>query len=200
MNLNKKLLTIGSVAAVAAFGFGIPSGAATTTSPSHQTHAAAVSHVVKTKKVKFVGTYKGKLGLLMIGTAGGTASSVKVTSITGTGTGTLLGKSTVSGTGSAPAGSQTDPITGKGVLSGGGSKLMLTAVTSKSFGTAAGTATPTSVSVSGVAKVTGGTGKYKGATGNLTFKGSFTVQSNNAGTSESDAFTATLSGTLTIKS
>jgi hypothetical protein len=160
----------------------------------------ALSHVVKTKKVKFSGKYSGKLGLLMVGTAGSTATSVKVTSITGTGTGTLLGHSTVSGTGSAPAGSQTDPITGKGVLSGGGSKIMLSAITSKSYGTAAGTATPTSVSVSGTAKVTGGTGKFKGATGNLTFKGSFNVQSNNAGTSESDAFTATLTGTLTVKS
>ena len=76
---------------------------------------------------------------------------------------------------------------------------MLTAVTSKSFGTAAATATPTSVSVSGVAKVTSGTGKYKGVSGNLTFKGSFNVASNNPGSSESDAFTATLSGTLTIR-
>ena len=192
MNLNKKLLTIGSVAAVAAFGFGIPSGAATSTSPSHQTHAVALSHVVK--KVKFSGTYKGKLGLLMVGTAGGNATSVKVTSITGTGTGT------VTGTGSAPATAQNDPITGKGVLSGGGSKIMLTAVTSKSEGYAAGQTTPTSVTVSGVAKVTGGTGKYKGVSGNLTFKGSFSVQSNNGGSSESDAFTATLSGTLSIKS
>lgn len=181
---------------MAAFGFGIPSGAATTTSPSHQTHAVALSHVVK--KVKFVGHYTGKLGLLMVGT-GTSATSVKVTSIKGTGTGTLLGKSTVSGTGSAPATAQNDPITGKGVLSGGGSKLMLTAVTSKSEGYAAGQSTPTSVTVSGTAKVTSGTGKYKGATGNLTFKGSFSVQSNNSGTSESDAFTATLTGTLTIK-
>jgi hypothetical protein len=158
----------------------------------------ALSHVVK--KVKFSGTYKGKLGLLMVGTAGGNATSVKVTSITGTGTGTLLGKSTVTGTGSAPATAQNDPITGKGVLSGGGSKIMLTAVTSKSEGYAAGQTTPTSVTVSGVAKVTGGTGKYKGVSGNLTFKGSFSVQSNNGGSSESDAFTATLSGTLSIKS
>jgi hypothetical protein len=198
MDTNKKLLTIGSVAAVALFGLSIPSGAATTASPSHQSHAVAVSHVVK--KVKFVGKYSGKLGLLMVGTAGGNATSVKVTSIKGTGTGTLLGKSTVTGTGSAPATAQNDPITGKGVLSGGGSKIMLTAVTSKSEGYAAGTTAPTSVTVSGVAKVTGGTGKYKGATGNLTFKGSFSVQSNNGGSSESDSFTATLTGTLTVKS
>jgi hypothetical protein len=197
MNLNKKILTIGSVAAMALFGIGIPSGAATTISPSHQTHAVAVSHVIK--KVKFVGSYKGTLGLLMVGAAGSTATSVKVTSVKGSGTGTLLGRGTVSGTGSAPAGNQTDPITGKGMLVGGGSKLMLTVVTSKSYGTAAAASTPTSVSVSGLAKVTGGTGKYKGVSGNLTFKGSFNVKSNNGGGSESDAFTATLSGTLTIK-
>jgi hypothetical protein len=199
MNTNKKLLTIGSVAAVALLGMSIPSGAATSKIPNTQAHATAVSHVAKTKKVKFVGHYTGKLGLLMVGTSGSPATSVRVTSITGTGTGTLLGKSTVSGTGSAPATAQNDAITGKGALSGGGSKIMLTAVTSKSEGYAAGEAAPTSVTVSGVAKVTGGTGKYKGATGNLTFKGSFSVQSNNAGSSESDAFTATITGTLTVK-
>ena len=182
---------------MALFGIGIPSGAVTANAPASSVRTAAVSHVIK--KVKFVGTYRGTLGLLMVGAAGGTATTVKVTSVKGTGTGTLLGRGTVSGIGSAPAGSQTDPITGNGILLGGGSKLMLTVVTSKSFGTAAAASTPTSVSVSGVAKVTSGTGKYKGVSGNLTFKGSFNVKSNNAGSNESDAFTATLSGTLTIK-
>lgn len=196
--MGRKAIAVGAIGLLATMGMVIPSSAATITSPSHQTHEAAVSHAVKT--VHFVGKYTGKISMLMVGTSGSAASSVKVTSVSGTGTGTLLGKSTVSGTGSAPAGSQTDPITGHGFISGGGSRLMLTVVTSKSFGTAAGTATPTSVSVSGVAKVTSGTGKYKGVSGNLTFKGSFSVQSNNGGSSESDAFTATLSGTLTVKS
>ena len=44
-----------------------------------------------------------------------------------------------------------------------------------------------------------GTGKFKGATGTLSFKGSFSVQSSTAGSSESDAFNATLTGTVTIK-
>jgi hypothetical protein len=198
MNNFQKSITAASLALLMVFAVGIPSGATITRLGAPTAHRTVASHVVKSKKVAFKGTYKGTIALLMVG-AGSSADSVRVTSIKGTGTGTLLGKGTVSGTGSAPATSQTDAITGKGVLSGGGSKLMLTAITSKSFGTAAATATPTSVSVSGVATVTSGTGKYKGVSGTLTFKGSFNVQSNSPGGSESDAFTATLSGTLTIK-
>jgi hypothetical protein len=198
MDKYQKSFTVASLALVVVFAFAIPSGAAITRPSVPVAHATLASHTTTTKKIAFKGSYKGTIALLMVG-AGATADSVKVTSIKGTGTGTLLGKGTVSGTGSAPATSQTDAITGKGILSGGGSKLMLTVVTSKSFGTAAATATPTSVSVSGVAKVTSGTGKYKGVSGNLTFKGSFNVASNSPGGSESDAFTATLSGTLTVK-
>jgi hypothetical protein len=198
MNNFQKSITAVSLALVVVFAVGVPSGAAITQPGARAAHRTVVSHVVKTKKVVFKGTYTGKIALLMVGAAS-SADSVKVTSVKGTGTGTLLGKGTVSGTGSAPATSQTDAITGKGILSGGGSKLMLTVVTSKSFGTAAATATPTSVSVSGVAKVTSGTGKYKGVSGNLKFTGSFNVKSNTPGGSESDAFTATLSGTLTVK-
>jgi hypothetical protein len=198
MNNFQKSITAASLALLVVFAVGIPSGATITRPGATAAHRTVVSHVVKTKKVAFKGTYTGTIALLMVG-SGSSADSVKVTSIRGTGTGTLLGKGTVSGTGTAPATSQTDAITGKGILSGGGSKLMLSAVTSKSFGTAAATATPTSVSVSGVAKVTSGTGKYKGVSGNLKFTGSFNVKSNTPGGSESDAFTATLSGTLTVK-
>ncbi len=49
-----------------------------------------------------------------------------------------------------------------------------------------------------MATVVSGTGKFKGAKGTLTFKGSFTVQSTTAGSTESDSFSATLTGTLTV--
>jgi hypothetical protein len=50
-----------------------------------------------------------------------------------------------------------------------------------------------------VATVLSGTGKFKGATGTLSFSGSFSIQSTTAGSSESDSFSATLTGTLSIK-
>jgi hypothetical protein len=94
-------------------------------------------------------------------------------------------------------------MTGKGRLSGGGSTLSIT-VAPQSANAAqacgAGSTTPTPVTVSkGVAKVTAGTGKYKGATGTLNFKTVFVVNSTTSGSSESDSFTATITGTLTIK-
>ena len=72
-------------------------------------------------------------------------------------------------------------------------------VSSSSQACAAGQSAPTSVTVKGVATVLSGTGKYAGAKGNLTVAGSFSIKSTTAGSSESDAFTATLKGTLTVK-
>ena len=54
------------------------------------------------------------------------------------------------------------------------------------------------MSVTGYATANGGTGKYKGAKGTLTLKGSFSIQSTTAGSNESDSFTASLSGSLTV--
>jgi hypothetical protein len=64
---------------------------------------------------------------------------------------------------------------------------------------AVNSAAPSPVTVNGVAKILSGTGKFKGATGTLSFKGSFSIQSTTAGSSESDSFSATLTGTVTIK-
>jgi hypothetical protein len=200
MNNFQKLLKVGSLAVVVVAAFGIPSGAAISRPSAPATHSV-VSHAVKTKKVAFKGTYKGTIALLMVGPSGQSASSVTVSSLHGRGTGTDLGSSTVTAAGSAPASNQCDELTGVGSITGSGSKLLLKVVTSLSTqGCAAATSTPTSVSVKGVAKVTGGTGKFKGVSGSLSFKGTFNVQSNTSGSSESDAFTASLTGTLTIKS
>lgn len=201
MNNFQKSITAASLTLVVVFALAIPSGAAISGPRASVAHSTVVSHVVKTKKVAFKGTYKGTISLLMVGASGQSASSVKVTSLHGTGTGTDLGTSTVSATGSAPASNQCDELMGVGSITGSGSKILLNVVTSPSTeGCAAATSTPTSVSLKGVAKVTGGTGKFKGVSGSLSFTGTFNVQSNTSGSLESDAFTASLTGALTIKS
>jgi len=175
-----------------AMGFA-PSVGATTI---HQSTVTATAHAVKPKivKVAFKGTYAGTIAMLW------SSTGAKATAVTGKGTATYLGAGTLSGKGSAPASSTCDPLTGSGVLLGSGSKLMLTIIApSTSQACAAGQAAPTSVSVKGIAKVTGGTGKYKGVSGTLKFTGSFSIKSTTAGSSESDAFTASLTGVLSIK-
>lgn len=179
-----------------AMGFA-PSVGATTI---HQSTATAAAHATKANakpkivKVAFKGAYKGTIAMLW------SSTGAKATAVTGKGTATYLGASTLSGKGSAPASSTCDPLSGSGVLVGSGSKLMLTIIApSTSQACAAGQAAPTSVSVKGIAKVTGGTGKYKGVSGTLKFTGGFSIKSTTAGSSESDAFTASLTGVLSIK-
>lgn len=140
----------------------------------------------------FNGTYKGKISMLW------SASDVQATSVTGAGTGTILGLDTLSGTGSSAPSSQCDSINGSGTLSGGGNTLKVTFDTSSKACAAEGAA-PTSVSITGTANVNGGTGKYAGATGTLKVTGTFAVSSTEAGTKESTALTLTLVGNITTK-
>ncbi len=157
-------------------------------------HAASVAHVLKVTKVPFKGTYTGTIAMLW------DANSVSATAVRGTGTGTLVGKSTVVGSGTAVTSSTCDPLSGTGSITGAGSKLMLKVVSSSATkACAAAESAPTTVTVTGVAQVTGGVGKYKGASGTLKINGSFQIQSNKAGSSETDTFKATLSGVITIR-
>ena len=170
-----------------------PSVGATTI---HQSTATVAAHATAPKivKVSFKGTYKGTIAMLW------SSTGVKATAVTGTGAATYLGTSKLSGTGSAPASNTCDPLTGTGTLVGAGSKLILRIISpTTSQACAAGQAAPTSVSVKGIAKVIGGSGKYKGVSGTLKFSGSFSIKSTTAGSSESDAFSATLNGVLSIK-
>jgi len=216
--------TVGAIALVTALGMSVASGAgAVTTTHTNASHTLnahvakkallcykgkAVKRIVavkphcpagwSTKKpvvaktVAFSGTYSGSMSLLW------SSSDVKVTTLTGTGTGNDQGLSAVSGTGSSAPSSTCDPINGTGTLSGGGATLHLTlATTSKAC--AADSAAPTTVTVTGTATVTGGTGKFAGAKGTLKVSGTFSIKSTSAGSSESDNFSATLSGTLTLK-
>jgi hypothetical protein len=180
-------------------GVGVTSQAAVTS--TRAVNHSVVAHVITTRKVAFKGTYHGTIALLW------SNSTVAATIASGHGTGTYLGASKLSGKGSGGTGAYCDPFSGSGSLAGGGSKLVLSVASSTRSqacvpgGTTSGPQSPpTAVSVKGVAKVTSGTGKWKGVSGTLSFKGSFVVQDSTAGTSESDAFTATLTGTLTIRS
>jgi hypothetical protein len=142
-----------------------------------------------TKTITFTGNYSGKLTLLING------STITAQKVTGTGTATDLGKSTLSGTGKSSTSAQCDPMSGTGALVGSGSKLNVTILT-HSQGCAAGYTAPTKVTVTGTVKVTSGAGKFKGATGTLSFSGSFTLKSSTAG--GTDAFTAKLTGKLKV--
>ena len=175
---------------------GVGAAGATTV---HQPSSTAAAHATKKAppkvvKVAFRGVYKGTIALEW------SAAGGKATAVNGTGTGTYLGASKLVGlSGSAPASNTCDPMTGTGYLLGGGSKLMLTIITNSSQACAAGQSAPTSVSVKGLAKVTSGIGKWKGATGNLKFTGSFSIKDTTAGSKETDTFSATLTGVLVIR-
>jgi hypothetical protein len=125
-------------------------------------------------------------------------SDVQATSVTATGTGTTLGLTQLTGTGSSAPASQCDSISGTGTISDGTNTLKAN-FDPASQGCAKASAAPTTVAISGNAVITGGTGKYAGATGTLKFTGSFPVNSTAAGTNESGALTFTISGTFSTK-
>ncbi len=193
MNIRKESTMIGATILVGALGLSGLAGAATSTAHTHSTAPQHSLVAAKTKRVAFKGSYSGTIAMLW------SSSSVTATSLQGTGTGSLLGSSTLSGTGSSNPSSTCDPFSGSGTIKGGGSVIHFRVVSSSSQACAAGQSAPTSVTVKGVATVLSGTGKYVGAKGNLTVAGSFSIKSTTAGSSESDAFTATLKGTLTVK-
>jgi hypothetical protein len=192
MKTFQRLIAVTALSTLVISGAAVASQAAVK-APAGRAHATTVA--LKVKKLAFKGSYTGTISLLW------SSTGVTATSVVGHGTGTLLGSSSLSGKGAGTAASTCNPFSGTGYLAGAGSKLLLKVVSStKTQACAANSAAPTPVSVKGVATVTGGTGKYKGATGTLSFSGSFSIQSTTAGSSESDSFSATISGTLTIKS
>lgn len=142
--------------------------------------------------VAFSGTYKGKMSILW------SDSDVRATSVTAAGTGNVLGMDELTGTGSAAPQNQCDAFDGSGVLSGGGNTLKV-AFDSTAKACAADDAAPTTITITGNATITGGTGKYAGATGTLKVTGSFAIKSKDAGFSESATLTLTLTGNITTK-
>lgn len=187
---NAKLVGVALVASTLGLAGAVSAGAAQVAHPSG---AAAVQAHAKTMSVAFTGSYKGTMSLLW------SSSAVTVSSATGTGPSSKLGTATLKGTGTSSPSSTCDPFSGSGTISSAKGKLVFKIVSSsKQQACAADDAAPTSVTVKGVATVTSGTGVYAGAKGTLALKGAFSIQSTTAGSSETDSFTASLSGKLTV--
>jgi len=142
--------------------------------------------------VAFSGTYKGKVALLW------SDSDVRATSVTATGSGNISGLDELTGTGFAAPQNQCDTFDGSGVFSGGGNTLKVIFDSTAKACAEDGDA-PTTINLTGGATITGGTGKFAGATGTLKVTGSFPIKSKTAGFGESAAMTLTLNGNINTK-
>lgn len=191
----RKAIAVGAIGLLTTLGMTLPSGAASVThnSSSHVTlssHAAAKT-IKKVTHIAFSGSYTGTIALLW------SSTGVQATSVVGKGTATD-GADALTGTGSGVASSTCNPFSGTGSVSGPSGLKLSVVSSSATQACAVNSAAPTPVTVKGVAKIISGTGKFKGATGTLSFKGLFQIQSTTAGSNESDSFSATLTGTITI--
>ena len=139
--------------------------------------------------VAFSGTYKGTLAIVWGDTY------LQVTSVTGRGTGNVLGLTDMSGTAAAAPAGLCDSFDAKGSIGGGGNTLSVSFDTSAK-GCAEDESAPTTIKVTGNAQITGGTGKYAGATGTLKVSGVFSVK---GGAKETAAFTMDVSGSIKTK-
>jgi hypothetical protein len=154
---------------------------------------ATTNAAVKTKVVSFKGTYSGTASLLIQGT------DIKVLSITGNGSAPIVGTSSLSGTAAATAGADSNlcvPFKGSGSIKGSAATIKLATLSTTSKGCSSGQSGPVTVSVTGTAKVAGGTGKARGAKGTLKYKG--TLKLDDTSGSQSGTFTGTVSGKLTV--
>jgi hypothetical protein len=158
----------------------------TTTKPKVTTKPAAPAAAAT---VPFSGTYKGNLAIVWGDTY------LQVTSITGKGTGNVLGLTDLSGTASAAPAGLCDSFDAKGSIGGGGNTLTVAFDTSAK-GCAEDESAPTTIKITGNAQITGGTGKYVGATGTLKVSGVFSVK---GGAKETAAFAMDVSGNIKTK-
>jgi hypothetical protein len=120
----------------------------------------------KPKTVTFKGTYTGQVTEKVDGS--------NVTGVTaGTGTGTVVGKGKLTGnvTGTT-ANPPCSPLAGAGLITGPKGNLKVTLL-SDSRGCGASADDQNSITVSGTAKVAGGTGLFKKAKGSIHFSGSY---------------------------
>jgi hypothetical protein len=155
------------------------------------TSPTTTSAAAKTKVVNFKGKYTGTASLLIDN------SSVKILSVDGKGTASLIGASSISGTGNGTGSNGLCvPFTGKGAIKGSAGSIKFSVNANKSQGCSTGQSGPVTVTVTGVAKITSGSGRAKGAQGHLKFKG--TLKLNDTTGSQSGAFSGTLSGKLTV--
>ena len=167
-----------------------PKAVPTKTSP---TPVKSTAPAASNSTVAINATYKGTMKVLFSGDD--QTREVAVTNISATGTGTTSGLVTMKGSASGTATSEScADATGSGTISGGSDSLNLKFGAGASVCTASG-----GYALTGTATVNGGTGKYVGATGTLTVKGSFNVKSTDPGASENPGFTMTLTGNITTK-
>jgi len=126
----------------------------------------AFAAIPKPKTVVFKGSYAGQVTEKVDGS--------NVTGLTsGTGLGTVIGKGKLTGTVTATtANPPCSPLSGKGAITGLKGNLKVTLLPT-SRGCAASEQDQTHVTVSGDAKVTGGTLKFKKAKGKLHFSGNY---------------------------
>jgi len=155
----------------------------TTTKPKATTKPVAGATVA------FSVTYKGKLSIVWGDTY------LQVTGVNGTGSGNVLGLTDMSGTASAAPAGLCDTFDAKGSIAGGGSSLNVS-FDSSAKGCAEDESAPTTIKITGTATITGGTGKYAGATGVLKVTGTFSVK---GGSKEDAAFTMDVSGNIKTK-
>lgn len=163
----------------------------TTTKPkvTAKPTATATTKPVADASVAFSGTYKGKLSIVWGDTY------LQVTGVNGTGSGNVLGLTDMSGTAAAAPAGICDTFDAKGSISGGGSSINVT-FDSSAKGCAEDESAPTTIKITGTATITGGTGKYAGATGVLKVTGTFSVK---GGSKEDAAFTMDVSGNIKTK-
>lgn len=161
----------------------------TTTKPKVTAKPVATTKPVAGATVALSGTYKGKLSIVWGDTY------LQVTSVNGTGTGNVLGLTDMSGTGAAAPAGICDTFDAKGTIGGGGSSINVT-FDSTAKGCAEDESAPTTIKITGTATITGGTGKYAGATGVLKVAGTFSVK---GGTKEDASFTMDVSGNIKTK-
>jgi len=143
------------------------------------------------RSVSFRGSYKGNASLLIDNGA------VTISSVSGTGSGSLVGSSSVSGSGTASAAAQCDPFSGTGSISGGSATIRFSVASSTAQGCSSGESGPITVTFHGTAKAVGGSGKAAGARGSLSFKGTLNLGGTSG--SQTGSFTVTLTGKLTVR-
>ena len=213
----RKALTTITVVAIASFGF---AGSASAATKSITCYKGTQSKVVKaaapkcpagwsTKKpaatptkagttaaapVAINATYKGKMSALW------SESSIDA-SVTGSSSANNGGLSDLVGAGSyaSQEGDKCITLAGEATLKGGSDSLKLEFVTPKSTACGKDADGPTSVEINGLAKITGGTGKYAGASGTLKVDGSFASKHPANGVTEKVDLTLTLSGNIVTK-
>jgi hypothetical protein len=206
-----KVFAVITVIAVATLGF---AGSASAATKSITCYKGTASKIVKaaapkcpagwtTKKpaassaaasVAINATYKGKMSALW------SESSIDA-SVTGTSSANNGGLSDLAGSGSyaSQEGDKCITLAGEATLKGGSDSLKLEFVTPKSTACGKDADGPTSVEINGLAKITGGTGKYAGASGTLKVDGSFASKHPANGVTEKVDLTLTLSGNIATK-